>query len=108
MANAYGNLGQSNDGAVLDDLVTVGASDEAIVWVNIANKGATDRTYRIKHAPGGAADNDDHNLVFDAIVKANDSIPYPNPIYCGNSDVIRVYASHVDVTFSAHGITISP
>ncbi len=107
MANAYKSLGQSNDGASLDDLYTVPSSTEAIAFVTAANVGTTDRTIRIMHAPAGAADDPDHRIVYDIPLPANDTYVHPKPLYMAATDKIRVFASSTDVTFTADGIEIT-
>ncbi len=107
MPNAYLTLGQSNDGDVNDDLYTVPASTEAIVFVEAANGGSTERTIRIMHAPAGAAENADHRKVWDLPVPPNDSYVHPKPLYMATTDVLRVRASSTDITFTADGIQIT-
>ncbi len=108
MPNAYKSFGQLNPGAVLTDFfAAVPASTEYIVFVTISNKGTTNRTCRLKHAPAGAADNDDHNILYDLLIPANDSYVHPKPIYMATTDKLRVYGSHVDLTFTADGIEIT-
>ncbi len=107
MPNTYGPLGQSNDGASLDDLYTVPSATSAIVFVEAVNSGSVARTIRIMHAPGGAADNADHRKVYDYSIPANDNYPHPKPLYMATTDVLRVFASSTDVTFTADGVEIT-
>jgi hypothetical protein len=59
------------------------------------------------HAPAGAADNADHRKVRDYSIPANDHYVHPKPFYMATTDVIRVFASSTDVTFTADGIQIT-
>ena len=107
MANAYKVLGQANPGAVLTDLYTVPASTEAIAFLTVSNKASAAKTCRVKVAPAGAADDDDHNVLYDFTVPANDTYVHPKALYLATTDKVRVYGESTDLTFSLDGVEIS-
>ena len=107
MANAYKSLGQANPGASLTALYTVPASTEAVAFLTISNKAAASKTCRVKHAPAGAADDDDHNLLYGVSIPANDTYVHPVPLYLAATDVVRVYGEDANLTFTLAGIEIT-
>ena len=107
MANTYKSLGQANPGAVLTALYTVPAATAAIGWLTISNKENAANTCRVKHAPAGAADDPDHDILYDFVIPANDTYIHPVPLYMAATDVVRVYGSDTNVTFTMSGVEIT-
>lgn len=107
MANSYQTLGQANPGASLTALYTVPGATQAIVFVTASNKEAAANTIRVKVAPAGAADDPDHDVLFDFSVPANDTYVHPVPLFMDATDVLRVFASDTNVTFQAQGVEIT-
>ena len=108
MATAYKVLGQSNPAAATDTtLYTVPALTETVVsTISIANLGTTG-TFRIAVRPAGAAIANQHYLVYDATLNANDSITLTLGVTLATTDVITVRASNTSFAFQAFGSEIA-
>lgn len=107
MANTYKSLGQANPGPALTALYTVPAATNAIVWLTVANSETAANTCRVTHAPAGAADDADHRILYDFSIPANDTYIHPKPIFMAATDVLRVYGSDTNLTFTADGVEIT-
>ncbi len=100
-------LAQSAPAATtLTDVYTVPTGTKARrVSITVANRSASNRTYRLSFAPGGAADATSQYIAYDVQVDKNSSqIIAPDggftlPAGC----VVRVYASTTDLTFTVNG-----
>jgi hypothetical protein len=108
MANFYKVLGQSNPAATtLTTLYTVPAARSAICsTLSIANIGIS-ATFRVAVRPAGATIANQHYLVYDASVNANDTVLLTLGISLATTDVVSVYASNTSVSFSLFGTEIS-
>lgn len=108
MATTYKVLGQSNPSAASDTtLYTVPAATSTVVsTISVANLG-TSGTYRIAIRPGGASIANQHYLVYNAGLNANDTITFTLGITLAATDVITVYASNTSFAFSVFGSEIS-
>ena len=102
MATTYKVLGQSNPAAATDTtLYTVPALTETVVsTISITNLGTTG-TFRIAVRPAGASIANQHYLVYDATLNANDSITLTLGVTLGTTDVITVRASNTSFAFQA-------
>jgi len=109
MANAYKVLGQSAPSATTDtDVYTVPSATEAVIsTIVIANRSASDATYRIAVRPDGATIADEHYVAYDITVGARDSTGLTLGITMKASDVMTVRASTADLSFSVFGSEIS-
>ena len=109
MATAYKVLGQVNPAATtLTTLYTVPASTSAVVsTIAIANQAGSSGTYRIAIRPAGAAIDPKHYLVYGATVAASDSVLLTLGVTLATTDVISVYGSSANISFSAFGSEIS-
>jgi hypothetical protein len=109
MASAYKVLGQSEPAATTAaDLYTVPAATEAVVSsLTICNRDTTPGTFRISVRPAGAAQADQHYLVFDAPIAAKDTIILTVGLTLEATDVITIYSSNADTAFHAYGSEIS-
>lgn len=109
MPTIYKVLGQSAPSATtLTTLYTVPASTDTVVsTIAIANRGGTSGTYRIAVRPAGASVANQHYIVYGATVAASDSVLLTLGITLDATDVISVYASSADFSFSAFGSEIS-
>lgn len=109
MAVAYKVLGQSSPSATTNtDLYTVPASTEAVVsslWV--ANRSGSAITVRVAVRPDGAAISNEHYLVYDMTVAANESEVLIGGISLDATDVVTVYASDTNASFNLFGTEIS-
>ena len=108
MATAYKVLGQSNPAAATDTtLYTVPALTETVVsTISITNLGTTG-TFRIAVRPAGASIANQHYLVYDATLNANDSITFTLGVTLATTDVITVRASNTSFAFQAFGSEIA-
>lgn len=109
MANAYKVLGQSAPSATTDtDVYTVPSATEAVIsTIVIANRSASDATYRIAVRPDGATISNEHYVAYDITVGAGDSTALTLGITMNAADVLTVQASSADLSFSVFGSEIS-
>ena len=109
MAITYKVLAQSAPSATTNtDVYTVGAGKQAIIsTITICNRSATAATYRIALRPDGAAIANSHYIAYDVILAANDTTALTLGITCDASDVVTVYASTADLTFSLFGSEVA-
>ncbi len=109
MPTVYKVLGQSAPSATTaTTLYTVPAATSAVVSsIVIANRDASAATYRISIRPAGAAQANQHYIAYDVTVGASDSTVLTLGITLATTDVITVYASTANLSFSAYGSEIS-
>jgi hypothetical protein len=108
MATAYKVLGQSAPAAnALSTLYTTPASTQAVCSTLVVGNRGVSATYRIAVRPGGASIADQHYLVYDAAVNQYDSAFFTLGISLAAGDVVSVYASTADVSFSLFGAEIA-
>ena len=109
MPTIYKVLGQSAPSATtLTTLYTVpSATDTVVSTLAICNQAATSATYRIAVRPAGATVEAKHYIVYGAVVAANDTTLLTLGITLDTTDVISVYASTANLSFSAFGSEIS-
>ena len=96
-------LAQVNPAATtLTDAYTVPAGKRAAAYVIVANRTSTAATYRISLAIAGAADSNEQYVVYDSSVS---TIPQATRrLALAAGDVVRVYASAANLSFSVNGI----
>jgi hypothetical protein len=109
MATTYKVLGQSNPAATTaTTLYTVPAATEAVVsTIVIANLTATAATFRIAIRPNGATLANSQYIAYDITVGASDSTALTLGITLDATDIITVYASTANLTFTAFGSEIA-
>lgn len=109
MATNYKVLGQSAPSATtLTSLYTVPSATEAVIsTVVVCNRSATDRTFRLAVRPNGASISSEHYLAYDVTVGASDSTTLTLGITMDATDVLSVYASTTDLSFTAFGSEIT-
>jgi hypothetical protein len=109
MPTAYKVLGQSAPSATTaTTLYTVPSATQAVVsTIAVSNRAATAATYRIAIRPAGATLANEHYIAYDSSVAANDSTMLTIGITLAATDVITVYASTANTSFSAFGSEIS-
>lgn len=109
MATAYKVLGQSAPSATTaTSLYTVPSSTEAVIsTIVVANRSASDATYRIAIRPNGAVLANQHYIAYDVTVGASDSTTITLGITMDAADVLEVYASTADLSFNAFGSEIT-
>jgi hypothetical protein len=109
MPTTYKVLGQSAPSATTaTTLDTVPSATQCVVsTISVCNRAATAATYRIAIRPGGATLANEHYIAYDAPIAANDSTFITVGITLAATDVITVYASNANLSFSAFGSEIS-
>jgi hypothetical protein len=109
VATTYKVLGQSAPSATTaTTLYTVPSSTQAVVsTIAVCNRAATAGTFRIAIRPNGDSLANTHYIAYDSTVGANDSTFITIGVTLGDTDVITVYASSADQTFSAFGSEIA-
>jgi glucose-6-phosphate dehydrogenase assembly protein OpcA len=109
MPTTYKVLGQSNPAATTaTTLYTVPTATEAVVsTIVIANLTATAATFRIAIRPNGATLANSQYIAYDITVGASDSTALTLGITMDAADIITVYGSTANLTFTAFGSEIS-
>jgi hypothetical protein len=109
MPTTYKVLGQSAPSSTTaTTLYTVGAGKSAVVsTIAVCNRAATAATYRVAIRPAGATLANEHYIAYDSTVAANDSTMITIGVTLATTDVITVYASTANTSFSAFGSEIS-
>ena len=109
MATTYKVLGQSNPSATTaTTLYTVPASTQAVVsTIVISNLTSSAATYRIAIRVAGATLANNQYVAYDITVGASDSTALTLGITLNATDVITVYASTANLTFTAFGSEIA-
>lgn len=109
MATNYKVLGQSAPSATTATaLYTVPSATEAVIsTISVCNRGTATSTFRISVRPDGAALANQHYLVYDANIAAKDTLFLTVGATMDASDVLEVYASTADFSFSAYGSELS-
>jgi hypothetical protein len=109
MPTVYKVLGQSAPSATTNDNVyTVPSSTSAVVsTIVVANRVASSATYRIAVRPAGATIANQHYIAYDITVGASDSTTLTLGITLAATDVITVYGSTANLTFSVFGSEIT-
>jgi|DEB0MinimDraft_3_1074331.scaffolds.fasta_scaffold147570_1 hypothetical protein len=109
MATAYKVLGQVAPAATTSTAVyTVPSATEAVVSsVTVCNRAGASATFRLAVRPNGATLANEHYLVYDTSLAANDTIVLTIGVTMDAADVLEAYASSGDLTFHAYGSEIS-
>jgi glucose-6-phosphate dehydrogenase assembly protein OpcA len=109
MPTVYKVLGQSAPSATTaTDLYTVPAATSAVVsTIVVANRAGANATYRIAIRTAGATIANQHYLAYDVSVAGADSTSLTLGITLAATDVITIYASTADLSFSVFGSEIT-
>lgn len=108
MATTFKVLGQSAPSATTaTTLYTVPSATDAVVSsIVVANRDSSSATYRIAIRPAGVSLDNSHYIAYDVTVGASDSTVLTLGVTLDATDVITVYASTANLTFSAFGSEI--
>lgn len=108
MANYYKTLGQSNPAATTNtNLYTVPAGRQAVAaTILVANQGSTSATYRIAIRPAGATLAAQHYIAFDTPITGNNTTAFTLGFGLAATDIITVYASTANLSFTVSGTEI--
>ena len=109
MPTNYKVLGQVAPSATTNTtLYTVPSSTEAVIsTIVVCNRSATNRTFRIAVRPNGATIANEHYIAYDVTVGLSDSTTLTLGLTLDAGDIITVYASTTDLSFSAFGSEIT-
>jgi hypothetical protein len=109
MATVYKVLGQSAPSATTNtDLYTVPSATSAVIsTLVVANRSGTAANYRLAIRPAGATLSNEHYIAYDVTVGAGDSTTLTLGITLAATDVITIYASTANLSFSAFGSEIT-
>jgi hypothetical protein len=108
MATRYQVLGQVAPSATtVTTFYTVPDLKEVVIsTLLVANRASTSATYRIAVRPAGAALSNEHYIAYDVAVSGNDSTTLTLGITLAATDVITIYASTANLSFTAFGSVI--
>lgn len=109
MPTVYKVLGQSNPAATTaTTLYTVPSATSTVVSsITICNQAASTASYRIAIRPAGATLATQHYIAYGVVIAANDTTVLTLGITLATTDVITVYASTANFSFSAFGSELS-
>lgn len=109
MPTTYKVLGQSNPSATTaTTLYTVPSATQTVVsTIVIANLTSSAATFRIAVRPAGATLANSQYIAYDITVGASDSTALTLGVTMNATDVLTVYASTANLTFTAFGSEIS-
>jgi hypothetical protein len=109
MATTYKVLGQAAPAATTEtDLYTVPAATMTVVsTISIANRAATDATFRISISVNGAATATKDYMAYDLSVAGNGYVAFTIGATIDSTDKIRVYASSANLSFAVFGSEIA-
>lgn len=92
----------------LTDSYTVPGGRQAVVsTVTVCNRAASVSTFRISVAPAGAGDDVAQYLYYDLPISENNSFAATLGITLNATDVLRVWSSSTNLSFSVFGVEIS-
>lgn len=102
---AYKVLGQSAPSATTaTTLYTVPSSTQALVsTISVCNRGSAACTYRVAVRPSGATLANEHYVAYDIPLPVGAADLLTIGITLATTDVVTVYASTADASFSAFG-----
>jgi glucose-6-phosphate dehydrogenase assembly protein OpcA len=109
MATSYKVLGQAAPSATTETtLYTCPAATQTIVsTLVVANRSSSDATFRVSISVNGAATASKDYIAYDVSCGGNGINAFTFGLTCDASDVIRVYASSADLSFSLFGSEIA-
>ena len=108
MANTYKVLGQSSPAATtLTSLYTVPAATSAVTsTLTVCNYGVS-TTVRVAVRPAGAGIANQHYIIYETAVNANDTLFFTIGLSLATTDVVSVYAGTATVSFNLYGTEIT-
>lgn len=109
MATSYSILGQLAPSATTEsDLYTVPAATQTIVsTLVVANRSASDATFRVSVSAAGAATSNKDYIAYDLSCGGNGINAFTFGITLEATDKVRVYASSADLSFNLFGSEIA-
>lgn len=109
MAEAYKVLGQSSPSALTSTTVYTcpSATQTVISTISVCNRGTSTGSFRISIRPNGETLANKHYIVYDSSIAAKDTIFISIGATIDASDVLEIYCSSADFSFSVFGSEIS-
>jgi len=109
VAQVYKVLAQSAPSATTaTDILTVGAGKSVVAsTLSVCNRGTTAATYRVAVRPAGTGLANQHYMIYDANILAKDTVTLSVGLTLATTDVVTVYASSANFSFSLFGAEIS-
>jgi hypothetical protein len=109
VAQNYKVLGQIAPSATTATAIyTVPAATEAVVSsITVCERGGSAGTFRLAVRPNGATLANEHYIVYDTAISANDSIILTIGLTLDATDVLEAYASSANMSFNAYGSEVT-
>jgi hypothetical protein len=109
MPTAYKVLAQNSPAATtLTTLYTVpGATSTVVSTISVCNRSASSSSFRIAIRPAGASIANQHYLNYDTTVPPNDTIFLTIGVTLATTDIVSVYSSSTNLSFSMFGSEIT-
>lgn len=109
MADTLKVLGQSAPSATtLTDMYTVPSATSATAsTLMVCNRGGTTASFRVSIAVAGAVDATKQYIFYDNALPANVSFSATIGATLAATDVVRVYASNTNLSFTLFGVEIT-
>lgn len=109
MATIYKSLGQAAPAATTaTNVYTVPAGYSAVISsISICNRSASNVTYRLSLRPAGATQANQHYIAYDVTLGAADTTILQPGLTMAATDVLTVYASTADTSWTISGSEIS-
>ena len=108
MANAYKVLGQVSPAATTNTtLYTVPSATSTVAsTLTVCNRSVA-TSVRVAIRPAGATLSNEHYILYDAFVNANDTLFLTIGVSLSTTDVVTVYAGTANVSFNLYGTEIT-
>jgi len=90
-------------GATTLTTIYTATAEVAVSTIVVCNRGATATTFRLSHAPAGAADAMGQYFAYDVSIAANTMVPFTMGVCLANTDVLRAYAGDANLTVMVWG-----
>lgn len=94
----------SNPGTTLTDIYSVAASKVARVKIIVCNRSSSNKTFRVAISKNAASISDSHYISYDGVLSSNETIEFYSEFMLNSSDIVRVYGSTSDVSFTVNGV----
>jgi len=109
MPTTYSVIAQNAPAATTNvDIYTVPSATQVVIsTLVIANRTTSSATYRIAIRPNGATLANQHYIAYDITVGASDSTTLTLGLTIDAADVVTVYASTANLSFSIFGSIIT-
>jgi hypothetical protein len=109
MSTTYKVLGQSAPAATTaTDAYTVGTGLQTVISsVVVCNRATGSATYRLSVRPDGAAQANQHYIVYDAVIPGSDTVALTLGLTMDAADVVTVYGSTANLSFNIFGSEIN-